>query len=129
MTDGAPVPVLDQALSRVVAIEGVLAASLVEATTGLVLASARIGDTVDPHVIAASAADIVFLLGDLTARTGLEDDLEDLVLTLTGRYHVVRMMRGLVPEPVALVVTFDRPETNLAMARRELREVGEGLGA
>jgi hypothetical protein len=129
MTDGAPVPVLDQALSRVVAIEGVLAASLVEATTGLVLASARIGDTVDPHVIAASAADIVFLLGDLTARTGLEDDLEDLVLTLTGRYHVVRMLRGLVPEPVALVVTFDRPETNLAMARRELREVGEGLGA
>lgn len=116
-------------MKRVVEIEGVLAASLIEVTSGLVLASARIGDVVDPAVIAASLADVVFLLGDLATRTGLEDELEDVLVTLSGRYHIVRMMRGPVTEPLALVVTFDRSETNLALARRELREVGEGFGA
>jgi hypothetical protein len=129
MTSGASVPVLDRAISHLLEIEGVLAASLIEAGSGLVLATARVGEVVDPAVIAAGAADIVFLLADMAARTGLDDELEDVVVTLSGRYHVVRLMRGLLPEPIALVVTFDRHATNLAMARRELREVGDRLGA
>jgi hypothetical protein len=129
MTSEALVPALEAAMNRVVEIEGVLAASLIEASSGLVLATAQIGEVVDPAVIAAGAADIVFLLGDMAARAGLEDEVEDVVVTLSGRYHILRMMRDLVPEPLALVVTFDRSETNLAMARRELREVGERFGA
>jgi hypothetical protein len=129
MTSGPALPVMDQVLNRVIDIEGVVAASLIEATSGLVLASAQIGDVVDPALVAAGAADLVFLLADLTARTGLEDELEDVMITLSGRYHIVRIMPGQLSEPLAMVATFDRRQTNLAMARRELREVGERFGA
>lgn len=119
---------LDETLDRALEIEGVIAAALVEAGTGALLTGTQVGGVVAPAVIAAAAADIVFLLSELVARTGLEDELEGVVVTLSGRFHILRMVRGLTPEPVVLVVTLDRGETNLAMAQREIRELGARFG-
>jgi predicted regulator of Ras-like GTPase activity (Roadblock/LC7/MglB family) len=119
---------IDETLERVLEIDGVVAASLLESTTGLVLASARVSEVVDPSLVASAATDIVRLLGDMAARLGLEDELEDVVVTLRGRYHILRLVGGLLPEPVILVATLERPEANLAMAHLELREVGAQIG-
>ena len=123
-TGGGAGPGIDDILAEVAEVEGVLAAALVEASSGMVLASLQLSDAPDPAVLAAGAADLVLLLGDLVARTGFDDDLEDVMVTVTGRHHVLRMLRGPTPEPVALIVTLVRAESNLGMARRELREIG-----
>jgi hypothetical protein len=127
-TSGASRSTLDETLGRVLEIEGVIAAALVEAGSGMLLTGTQVGGVVDPEVIAAAAADITFLLTELVARTGLEDELEGVVVTLSGRFHILRMLRGLTPEPVVLAVTLDRGETNLAMAQREIRELGARFG-
>jgi predicted regulator of Ras-like GTPase activity (Roadblock/LC7/MglB family) len=120
-------PGLDALLEEVAQLEGVLAAAVVETSGGTVLASLRDDDTTDPGVAAAGAADLVLVLAELVARTGVDDLLEDVMVTLTGRYHVVRVLGGASSEPLALVVTFDRGRTNLGLARRELREIGARL--
>jgi hypothetical protein len=131
---------LDRLMADVLEIDGVRAAALVEPGSGLVLAGAGQGSgqgfdhgsdqgfdhgsdpTVDPGVIGAAAADLVLGLGDLVARTGLDDELEDVVVTLSGRQYLLRMIPG-AREPLALMVTVDRAEANQALVRWELREI------
>jgi hypothetical protein len=124
---------LDRLLARVGEIDGVLVAALVETGTGLVLAAvpaaATPGSGLDPAALGAAAADLAGVLAELAAVTGLDDDLEDVVVTQTGHHHVLRVIRGLAAEPVALMVTLDRREANLALARWELREIGARVDA
>jgi hypothetical protein len=141
-TEPLPSAEIDMLLAHVRDIEGLLAATLLEPLTGTVLAAVRdaaaggdAGDplpTVDPDLVAACAADVLLLVRELAARTEVNDaggDVESVVVTVGGRFHLIRTVRGPAPEPLALVVTLDRAEANLAMAQRELREVGVRFGA
>lgn len=122
-------PAVEDALRQIAHIDGLVGASLVEVGTGSVLATVTQGDALDPQIAAAGATDVVQAMQLMTAGLGLGDDLEDVIVTLTSRYHIIRMLGGSGAGRLFLVVSLDRSRTNLAMAHREIREFDAGLVA
>src|SRR6266699_4868978 len=115
--------ILDEAealLDPVSDIEGFMLACLVDASTGMVLASRKDQDDISLPTAAAGAADIANVLALLAGELPV-DGLEDVMVTFRRQLYVIRLVRQ-DPEPqVLLLVILDRSRVNLAMARREIR--------
>src|SRR6185437_9089395 len=96
-------------------IDGFMLACLVDASTGMVLASRKDQDDISLPTAAAGAADIANVLSQLTGELPV-DGLEDVMVTFRRQLCVIRMMS---PEPqILLLVILDRDRVNLALARR-----------
>jgi len=113
--------ILDEAealLDPVSDIEGFMLACLVDASTGMVLASRKDQDGISLPTAAAGAADIANVLSRLTGELPV-DGLEDVMVTFRGQLYVIRLVS---PEPqILLLVILDRDRVNLAMARHQIR--------
>jgi hypothetical protein len=126
---GTPVilPAAQALLAPVTKIDGCLLACLVDASTGMVLAARQEDDTISLPSVAAGAADIAGVLTLLNGELALGDGLEDVMVTFSSYFL---MLRTVEPEPgaqVLLLVILDRLRTNLALARREIRDLCAGL--
>jgi hypothetical protein len=109
--------ILDEAealLDPVSDIESFMLACLVDASTGMVLASRKDQDDISPPTAAAGTADIANVLSQLTGELPV-DGLEDVMVTYRRQLYVIRLVS---PEPqILLLVILDRDQANLAMAR------------
>lgn len=115
--------ILDEAealLDPVSDIDGFMLACLVDASTGMVLASRKDQDDISLPTAAAGAADIANVLSLLAGQLPV-DGLEDVMVTFRRQLYMIRLVRE-DPEPqILLLVILDRSRVNLAMARREIR--------
>lgn len=115
--------ILDEAealLDPVSDIDGFMLACLVDASTGMVLASRKDQDDISLPTAAAGAADIANVLALLAGQLPV-DGLEDVMVTFRRQLYMIRVVRE-NPEPqILLLVILDRSRVNLAMARREIR--------
>jgi hypothetical protein len=115
--------ILDEAealLDPVSDIDGFMLACLVDASTGMVLASRKDQDDISLPTAAAGAADIANVLAMLAGQLPV-DGLEDVMVTFRRQLYMIRLVRE-NPEPqILLLVILDRSRVNLAMARREIR--------
>jgi hypothetical protein len=115
--------ILDEAealLDPVSDIDGFMLACLVDASTGMVLASRKDQDDISLPTAAAGAADIANVLALLAGQLPV-DGLEDVMVTFRRQLYMMRLVRE-DPEPqILLLVILDRSRVNLAMARREIR--------
>ncbi len=118
-----PSVILDEAealLDPVSDIDGFILACLVDASTGMVLASRKDHDEISLPTAAAGAADIANVLSLLGGELPV-DGLEDVMVTFRRQLYVIRMVRE-EPEPqILLLVILDRSRVNLAMARLQIR--------
>jgi hypothetical protein len=64
------------------------------------------------------------VIGLMTASLGDPDELEDVIITLGRRHHLITPMSTAGADGILIVVTLDRARTNLAMARQQLRALG-----
>lgn len=110
-------------LRRVERIDGVLAACVVDPATGTVLGDTEQRSEISVPVVAAGATDLLQVLTLMTANLALGGEVEDAVITLTKHVHLMRTLPVGPDQGLLLVVTLDRPRTNLAMAQRELRDL------
>jgi hypothetical protein len=104
----------------VAGIEGFVLGCLVDASTGMILAARKDQDDISLPTAAAGAADIVNVLS-LLARELPADGLEDVMVTFRSQLYVIRLVREDLEPQILLLVILDRARTNLAMARREIR--------
>ncbi len=115
--------ILDEAealLDPVSDIDGFMLACLVDASTGMVLASRKDQDDISLPTAAAGAADIANVLALLAGQLPV-DGLEDVMVTFRRQLYMIRLVRE-DPEPqILLLVILDRSRVNLAIARREIR--------
>jgi hypothetical protein len=114
-------PAADALLAPVTAIDGFQLAGLIDASTGMVLASAQKRDDISLPVAAAGATDIAAVLGLLTGELATEDELEDVMVTFNNHFHLLRVVRPAPTQSVILLVILDRSRANLAIARRAIR--------
>ena len=70
--------------------------------------------------LAAATTEILQVLGATIAAGALDEDLQDLVITLSGHHHLVRLLPDVAGTDLYLLLTVDRAGSNLALARHQL---------
>ena len=116
-------PEAGELLTPAMAIDGFRLGCLIDASTGMVLASRQSSDALSPPTAAAGAADLVNVLTLLNAKLATGEILEDVMITFSDSFFMVRPV-GRDTEPrMLLLVVADRHRTNLAMAHRSLRDL------
>ena len=118
-------PAADELLAPVMAIDGFRLACLVDGSTGMVLATREFRENHDgpaPPTAAAGAADVINALTLLNGRLATGENLEDVMVTFSDSFFMVRPVRRDQEPQILLLVMADRHRTNLAMAHRSIRD-------
>jgi len=109
---------MNDALSKIMEIDGALCAAIVDSTSGMMLGS--IGTGVDLELAAAGNTEVVRAKARTLASLNLKDTIEDILITLGRQYHIIRPTASY--EGLFIYVVLDRGRANLALARRKVLE-------
>jgi len=105
-------------------IAGFVGAALVDADSGMTLSTLG-GGAINMEVAAAGNADVVRAKRRVANSLGLTDVVEDILLTLSKQYHLIRPLEG--NKDLFLYVVLDRTHANLSLARHELKSFEKTL--
>ncbi|MFF2146492.1 hypothetical protein ACIRYZ_40245 [Kitasatospora sp. NPDC101155] len=122
MTDAAGA--LKQAMTT---IEGAIGAALVDYNSGMALATLDGPGGLDLNVAAAGNTDVVRAKMRTMDMLGLQDGIEDILITLSSQYHLIRPLTGRTGKGLFLYLALDKGRANLAMARHQLTKVEADL--
>uniref|UniRef100_A0AAU2JKV9 Secreted protein n=1 Tax=Streptomyces sp. NBC_00049 TaxID=2903617 RepID=A0AAU2JKV9_9ACTN len=104
-------------------IEGALGAALVDYGSGMALGTVGGGKDLDLAVAAAGNTDVVRAKVRTMEMLGLKDEIEDILITLGGQYHLIRLLKGRGTSGFFLYLALDKKRANLAMARHQLKKI------
>ncbi|AWE54087.1 MULTISPECIES: roadblock/LC7 domain-containing protein [Streptomyces] len=108
-------------------IEGALGAAVVDYTSGMALGTLGGGKDLDLNVAAAGNTDVIRAKVRTMEHLGLKGDVEDILITLSHQYHVIRLIGGRGGNGLFLYLVLDKARSNLAMARHQLKRLEEQL--
>ena len=114
---------IKQSLDELLTLDGAMCASIVDSTSGMILGSAGTG--VDMEVAAAGNTEVVRAKTKTMRALGLNDVIEDILITLGKHYHIIRPSSR--KEGVFIYFVLDKARSNLAMARRKTQDVDKEL--
>ena len=114
---------IKQGLDEAMTIDGAMCAALVDSASGMILG--QIGTGVDLEVAAAGNTEVVRAKMKTMRALGLNDAIEDILITLGKQYHIIRPMAK--KDGLFLYFVLDKAKSNLAMARRKLLDVESGM--
>lgn len=108
-------------------IEGVIGAALVDYTSGMALGTIGGGKELDLSVAAAGNTDVVRAKLRTMELLDLKDEIEDILISLSTQYHLIRLIKGRSNNGLFLYIALDKERANLAMARHQLRRIEANL--
>jgi hypothetical protein len=118
---------LDISLKAIMSISGAIAAAVVDITSGMTLGVAGGGSAFDPTIAAAGNTDVIRAKMRTVEMLQLPDGIEDILITLDSQYHLIRPLTSRAGKGLFLYVALSRKQSNLALARHQLRQVDEHL--
>lgn len=104
-------------------IDGALGAALVDYGSGMALGTVGGGKDLDLAVAAAGNTDVVRAKVRTMEMLGLNDEIEDILITLGSQYHLIRLLKGRGATGFFLYLALDKGRANLAMARHQLKKI------
>ncbi|MET9852235.1 hypothetical protein ABZY57_04685 [Streptomyces sp. NPDC006450] len=104
-------------------IDGVLGVALVDCSSGMALGTIGGGKDLDLTVAAAGNTDVVRAKLRTMEMLGLKDEIEDILISLGGQYHLIRLLKGRGSAGLFLYLALDKTRANLAMARHQLKKI------
>lgn len=114
---------IKQAMDQLLSCDGAMCAALVDASSGMLLGQA--GSGVDLEIAAAGNTEVVRAKMRTIRDLGLNDTIEDILITLGKQYHIVRPMAR--QEGLFIYLVLDKNKSNLALARRKVLDVEKEL--
>ncbi|EFE65235.1 MULTISPECIES: hypothetical protein [Streptomyces] len=108
-------------------IDGATAAALVDYTSGMALGTLGGGKDLNLEVAAAGNTDVVRSKLRTMELLGLKEEIEDILITLSSQYHLIRLLKGRGGNGLFLYLVLDAGRANLAMARHQLRRIEADL--
>lgn len=110
---------VDATLKAALEIDGATAAALVDHESGMILGQAG-GGGLDLDVAAAGNTDVVRAKLRTMQRLGINEGIEDILITLTSQIHLLRPIQSPSGQGLFLYLVLKKSSANLAMARRQL---------
>ncbi|MEY7980008.1 hypothetical protein AB8O53_27240 [Streptomyces pilosus] len=104
-------------------IDGAPAGALVDYTSGMALGTLGGGKDFNLEVAAAGNTDVVRSKLRTMEHLGLNEEIEDILITLNSQYHLIRLLKGRGGNGLFLYLVLDGARANLAMARHQLRRI------
>lgn len=117
----------ETSLKEAAQIEGAIGAALVDYTSGMALGTVGGGKELDLTVAAAGNTDVVRAKVRAMEMLGLNDEIEDILITLGGQYHLIRLLKKRGANGLFLYLALDKNRANLAMARHQLKSIEAAL--
>jgi predicted regulator of Ras-like GTPase activity (Roadblock/LC7/MglB family) len=105
-------------LKELLRVDGAMCAALVDANSGMMLGSA--GSGLDLELAAAGNTEVVRAKLRTMKNLGLNDAIEDILISLSKQYHIIRPVQA--KPGIFMYLVLDRAKANLAMARRACQE-------
>ncbi|GAB3208242.1 hypothetical protein GCM10027294_18100 [Marinactinospora endophytica] len=120
-------PNLDAALKEMMTIDGAIGASVVDYGSGMSLGSLSTTNDLDLTVASAGNTEVVRAKMRTIDQLGLKDGIEDILITLSSQYHLIRPLTSRKGQGLFLYLALDRGRANLALARHLLKNIEETL--
>lgn len=118
---------LEQSLKDAMEISGAIGVALVDYESGMLLGAAGGGPTMDLEVAAAGNTEVVRAKMATMSQLGLRDTIEDILITLGDQYHLIRLVDEDKGSGLFFYLALNRTQANLAMARRQIRDIEHRL--
>ena len=115
---------IKESLAKLNQIDGFVGAALCDSESGMLLGQEG-GGSINMEVAAAGNTEVVKAKRKTMGNLGLKETIEDILITLTKQYHLIRPLRG--RPTLFFYVALDRGRANLAMARIALADVEKEL--
>lgn len=103
--------------------DGALCCAVVDSNSGMLLGQE--GSGVDLELAAAGNTEVVRAKMKTMHSLGLNDSIEDILITLGKQYHIIRPIPS--NEGLFLYLVLDKSKSNLALARRNCQKAEEAL--
>lgn len=114
---------INETLDALVKVDGAMCAALVDSSSGMLLGKAGTG--LDLEIAAAGNTEVVRAKLSTIKSLGLEDTIDDILITLSTQYHIIRPLAD-SPE-VFIYLVLDSKKSNLALARLKVKEADKQL--
>lgn len=118
---------MDISLKEMMAIDGAIGAAVVDYNSGMALGTLGGSKDLDLQVAAAGNTEVIKAKLRTMEALQLKDSIEDILITLSGQYHIMRPLNGRGGKGLFMYLALDRNRANLALARHTLRSLEEKL--
>ncbi|MFD4576932.1 hypothetical protein ACFWNK_09820 [Streptomyces sp. NPDC058417] len=113
---------IETALKEAMAIDGAIGVAVVDYESGMSLGALGGGPGLDLEIAAAGNTEVVRAKIRTLATLGMEDNVEDILITLGQQYHLIRPLTS-SSGSLFLYLALDRGRSNLALARHGLKRI------
>jgi hypothetical protein len=113
------------ALDKLMSADGAIGTCIVDSNSGMVLAQAGGGSSLNLEVAAAGNTEVVRAKLKTMKSLDLKDSIEDILITLGRQYHLIRLLKS--NEALFIYLVLDKTKSNLAMARHILADAEKDI--
>ena len=114
---------LNESLNDLMSMDGAMCAAVVDYNSGMMLGS--VGTGVDLELAAAGNTEVVRAKMKTMKALGLNDNIDDILITLGKQYHLIRPSQKLAG--IFVYYVLDKARSNLALARRKVADVESNM--
>jgi len=118
---------ISKSLDAAMAIPGAIGASVVDLDSGMSLGHVGGGAHLNLEIAAAGNTEVVRAKMRTMQDLALNDEIEDILITLSNQYHIIRPLKGKGGAGLFFYIALDRQRANLALARHKLADIEKTL--
>jgi len=113
-----------EALDEAMKIEGAVGAAIVDYESGMTLGTIG-GRELDMELAGSGNTEVFRSKKDIINNLGLDEEIEDILISLESQYHLIRMCEH--HDDVFIYLAIDREGGNLGLARRAIDQIDKKL--